>query len=115
MQYCFLFDNVVIIFLCKTLQEFPLNTNIFMRHYIAEYLNSARKLNKNGIKLNKINHSIVKEKIISYLYIACRMNEIVNGRIALLHIVTMLDNDISIILKFNEGYIFVADENDCGD
>ena len=43
------------------------------------------------------------------------MNEIVNGRIALLHIVTMLDNDISIILKFNEGYIFVADENDCGD
>ena len=41
------------------------------------------------------------------------MNESVSGRIALLHNVTMLDIDI--MLKYNEGWIFVADENDCGD
>ena len=39
------------------------------------------------------------ETICCYHYIACRMNESVNGMIALLHIVMMLENDI--ILKFN--------------
>ena len=34
-------------------------------------------------------------------YIACRMNESVSGRIALLHNVTMLDIDI--MLRYNEG------------